>query len=36
LNRANPADLREATSFESNGLHKLVASDGVPPTRVVI
>jgi hypothetical protein len=34
LNRANPADLSEATSFESNGLQKLVTSDGVLPKTV--
>jgi hypothetical protein len=34
LNRANSADLREATSSESDGLQKLVTSDGVLPKTV--
>jgi hypothetical protein len=34
LNRTNPANLREVTSFESNGLQKLVTSDGDLPETV--
>jgi hypothetical protein len=34
--RANPDNVKEATSFENNGSQKLIASDGVLPETVLI